>query len=486
MRQSFQRGALGRETPATLSWSVSVDGHLGGADGGAPGAHERPRGRCALSQGDRGGAARSPRQATADRGRRRARPGRQGRAVDGRRRPLLADPPARDEARRRADDRRRQGGIPALATVGRRGAAAHRPRQEPPGGAAGGRRLQAIPLAARDRGAGRRNDGAGAGADRPRSPPGPDPPGPLPARVGDPVRPLVQGGESRGRQLGGQGEEQPPEHASPEEPGGVRPPRAGRRSPVLPRRGRGGPRRGDGIRQGSAGARGQEACARRRHAGALEEGGGRRLLELAVRARAGGLPAGAGPDRQEGRSHPLGGGLDRRGPGRAAAGRRAARAGGAATFAARRRRLPRRPQRLHARAISQGVGFGRERPWGHPGRPSEAGHRQAGKRQARQEGQRAAERGRGGPPARAGGLDARATPRGVGRHLREPESGPAGSGKAHPGRQGRRAAGTRRRHAEVDPGGADGRSLSQRVGGDRGRARGHPGIAGRARARRQE
>ncbi len=65
----------------------------------------------------------------------------------------------------------------------------------------------------------------------------------------------------------------------------------------------------------------------------------------------------------------------------------------------------------------------RERSRDDPRGRGEAGHREAG--------QRAPGRGRGRAAARARGVDARATPRGVGRQRREPESGPGGPGQAH-------------------------------------------------------
>ena len=411
------------------------------------------------------------------RGRRRARPRRKGRAVHRRRWSLLADPPARNEAGRRAHHRCRQGRLPALATGG---GAARVPtdRQEPGGGAAGPGRLQAIPLAPGDRGAGRPDDGAGPGADRPRSASRPAPSRPLPARVGDPVWPLLEGREGGGRGWAAKAKSnRQSTPAQKSQAAFVRHELAdAAKFPTLRSR-RPWPRRRDSTRKRRRWPPGSADT--RRRAGPLEEGGRRRLSELAVRTGAGGLPPVLAQIDKKGRSRPLGSGLDRRGPGRTAAGLHATGSGGGAPFPARRRGVPRRAQ-IYTREQFPKEWASAENDSG-PSSTTKA-KLATGKRSARDPG--AARRGRGGP-----GLALEVFTR-----EQQPEAWAATSAnlsrvlvdqaKLTPV-QGGRAAGARRRHAEVDAGSADGRSFSQRVGGDRARAGGHPAIAGRARARRQ-
>ena len=101
-------------------------------------------------------------------------------------------------------------------------------------------------------------------------------------------------------------------------------------------------------------------------------------------------------------------------------------------------------------------------------------------------GLRAVGQGRHRVAAGARAVDARAAPRGLGRHFRQPEPGARRPREARARREGGRAPRARGRHAAIDAGGAHRRSVSRRVGGHRARARAGPGGRGRARDRRQE
>ncbi len=198
-----------------------------------------------------------------------------------------------------------------MAADGRRGARPLRSRKDRRGDPGGAGRLEAVRFARRHRPPGQRHDGARARPDRRGDAPDRHPPRPLPARVGDALRSLPQGGEGGRRRLGRQGQGQPTEPAGPEEPRRIRPPRAGGGGAPLARRRRGGRRRGGQLRQGGAGAGGAAPRARRLPAGAAQARSGRRLPQRRVRARRRSLPPRAVADATQGRSGAVGGGVAR-------------------------------------------------------------------------------------------------------------------------------------------------------------------------------